>query len=408
MSLLHRLIEMLEAKADTISRGRRGSSDEFAQHEVASFWLLHTIHASAADASSPAAGEARASRAAVRRAGATRRRALHLLARRAPAYAYRRTITIAPKPASTRSSATSARTSRSSRPRARSAIPLVSRRRRLSTSRTIRIRAASADARGSSACESSLPAHELAAHFPQLAKVCSSKFVLELVTSRVPGSDARRTCPTRRRRSRRAPTCSTSRSSAPVRAGTRSSSTQEIGVYVPERSRSELERRRIELERSVMTIIVDGSDRESTQPSLHQTCVARRDATRTPRARAAGAADHRRAAAREQTGRRRRRVVSHAHQAGARRGRAGRDEPRATSGDDVRFALFAVIAFLDETVLNSGQPMFAQLAAAHAAAGSVRRSHGRRAVLSVSAAAAWRGTTRPTSPTCSRSTSSAC
>jgi type VI secretion system protein ImpK len=28
--------------------------------------------------------------------------------------------------------------------------------------------------------------------------------------------------------------------------------------------------------------------------------------------------------------------------------------------DDVRFALFAVIAFLDESVLNSGQPMFAQ------------------------------------------------
>jgi type VI secretion system protein ImpK len=30
------------------------------------------------------------------------------------------------------------------------------------------------------------------------------------------------------------------------------------------------------------------------------------------------------------------------------------------AGDDVRFALFAVIAFLDETVLNSGQPMFAE------------------------------------------------
>jgi type VI secretion system protein ImpK len=29
------------------------------------------------------------------------------------------------------------------------------------------------------------------------------------------------------------------------------------------------------------------------------------------------------------------------------------------TNDDVRFALFAVIAFLDETVLNSGQPMFA-------------------------------------------------
>jgi type VI secretion system protein ImpK len=30
------------------------------------------------------------------------------------------------------------------------------------------------------------------------------------------------------------------------------------------------------------------------------------------------------------------------------------------ASEDVRFALFAVIAFLDETVLNSGQPMFAQ------------------------------------------------
>ena len=32
---------------------------------------------------------------------------------------------------------------------------------------------------------------------------------------------------------------------------------------------------------------------------------------------------------------------------------------QAYPSDDVRFALFAVIAFLDETVLNSGQPMFA-------------------------------------------------
>jgi type VI secretion system protein ImpK len=30
------------------------------------------------------------------------------------------------------------------------------------------------------------------------------------------------------------------------------------------------------------------------------------------------------------------------------------------AADDVRFALFAIIAFLDESVLNSGQPMFAQ------------------------------------------------
>jgi type VI secretion system protein ImpJ len=47
MSLLHRLIENLDAKADSIAHGRRGSSDEFAQREVASFWLLHAINASA-------------------------------------------------------------------------------------------------------------------------------------------------------------------------------------------------------------------------------------------------------------------------------------------------------------------------------------------------------------------------
>src|SRR5437016_4137800 len=46
VALLHRVVEMLDAKADTIGRGRRGSSDEFAQREVASFWLLHAIHAS--------------------------------------------------------------------------------------------------------------------------------------------------------------------------------------------------------------------------------------------------------------------------------------------------------------------------------------------------------------------------
>jgi type VI secretion system protein ImpJ len=46
MSMLHRLLEILDAKADSLARGRRGSSDEFAQKEVANFWLLHAIHAS--------------------------------------------------------------------------------------------------------------------------------------------------------------------------------------------------------------------------------------------------------------------------------------------------------------------------------------------------------------------------
>ncbi len=47
MSLVHRLLEILDGKADSITRGRRGSADEFAQREVASFWLLHAIHSSA-------------------------------------------------------------------------------------------------------------------------------------------------------------------------------------------------------------------------------------------------------------------------------------------------------------------------------------------------------------------------
>jgi type VI secretion system protein ImpJ len=46
MTLLQRLVEILEARADSFARGRRGSTDEFAQREVAGFWLLHTIHAS--------------------------------------------------------------------------------------------------------------------------------------------------------------------------------------------------------------------------------------------------------------------------------------------------------------------------------------------------------------------------
>ena len=47
MSMLHGLLEHLDAKANSIAHGRRGSSDEFAQREVASFWLLHAINASA-------------------------------------------------------------------------------------------------------------------------------------------------------------------------------------------------------------------------------------------------------------------------------------------------------------------------------------------------------------------------
>ncbi len=46
VQLLHRLVEILDAKAESMGRGRVGGIGEFAQQEVASFWLLHAIHAS--------------------------------------------------------------------------------------------------------------------------------------------------------------------------------------------------------------------------------------------------------------------------------------------------------------------------------------------------------------------------
>src|SRR5207248_437209 len=46
MQLLQRLIEILDAKSDSMARGRRGSAEEFARQEVASFWLLHAIDSS--------------------------------------------------------------------------------------------------------------------------------------------------------------------------------------------------------------------------------------------------------------------------------------------------------------------------------------------------------------------------
>lgn len=46
MELLQRLIEMLGAKSAALGEQRRGGPGEFAAREIASFWLLHTIHSS--------------------------------------------------------------------------------------------------------------------------------------------------------------------------------------------------------------------------------------------------------------------------------------------------------------------------------------------------------------------------
>lgn len=46
VELLQRLVEILDAKSESMARGRVGGIGEFAQQEVASFWLLHAINAS--------------------------------------------------------------------------------------------------------------------------------------------------------------------------------------------------------------------------------------------------------------------------------------------------------------------------------------------------------------------------
>jgi type VI secretion system protein ImpJ len=46
IQLLQRLVEILDAKGESMARGRVGGLGEFAQQEVASFWLLHAIHSS--------------------------------------------------------------------------------------------------------------------------------------------------------------------------------------------------------------------------------------------------------------------------------------------------------------------------------------------------------------------------
>lgn len=48
LSMLARLVEVLDEKSGAMARGRPGSVDEYARQEIAGFWLLHTIHASLA------------------------------------------------------------------------------------------------------------------------------------------------------------------------------------------------------------------------------------------------------------------------------------------------------------------------------------------------------------------------
>ena len=44
--VLARLVDILDVKGESMTRGRRGTAEEFARHELASFWLLHSVHSS--------------------------------------------------------------------------------------------------------------------------------------------------------------------------------------------------------------------------------------------------------------------------------------------------------------------------------------------------------------------------
>jgi type VI secretion system protein ImpJ len=185
MALLHRLLEILDAKADSIARGRRGSSDEFAQREVASFWLLHAIHASGpALRNQLQAKRVHPERLYVelaRLAGALCTFSLDAHPRALPAYDHdqpelcfdaldrhiRAHLDVVA-------------------PTGRTAIPLVPSGESVYTG-AVRDPRSFGPSRWILGVRSSLSANEVVARVPTLTKVCSSKFVLELVKRAFPG-----------------------------------------------------------------------------------------------------------------------------------------------------------------------------------------------------------------------------
>ncbi|MDQ2667023.1 MAG: type VI secretion system baseplate subunit TssK [Gemmatimonadota bacterium] len=185
MSMLRRLLEILDAKADSIAQGRRGSSDEFAQREVASFWLLHAINAS---------------RPALRQQMQARRihpeRLYAELARLAGALctfsldAHPRALQAYDHDAPEACFDALDRSIRShldvAAPTGPTAIALVPNAQGVHTG-VIRDPRAFQPARWILGVRASITANEVIARVPDLAKVCSSKFVLELVRRAFPG-----------------------------------------------------------------------------------------------------------------------------------------------------------------------------------------------------------------------------
>jgi type VI secretion system protein ImpJ len=185
MQILQRLIDILDAKSDSMVRGRRGGAEEFARQEVASFWLLHAIDSSLP----PLRHIAQVKRIHPERlyvelsrlAGALCTFALDAHPRTLPLYdhdhpeacfdALDRHIRAHLEVVS---------------PAARTVVPLKTTKPFLHTG-AIEDQRAFGRARWILGVRSSLPGVEVAARVPQLAKVCSAKFTLELVRRAFPG-----------------------------------------------------------------------------------------------------------------------------------------------------------------------------------------------------------------------------
>ena len=185
MQLLQRLIEILDGKSDSMARGRRGSAEEFARQEVASFWLLHAI-----DSSLPT----------LRHISQVKRvhpEQLYVeLSRLAGALctfsldAHPRTLPLYDHDHPQESFDALDRHIRANlevvAPTARTVVPLKMTTPFLHTG-AIADQRAFGRARWILGVRSSLTGVELAARVPQLAKVCSAKFTLELVRRAFPG-----------------------------------------------------------------------------------------------------------------------------------------------------------------------------------------------------------------------------
>lgn len=185
LAVVHRLIEILEAKGDSIARGRRGSSDEFAQREVASFWLLHTINASLPTlrhyVQMRRVHPERVYVELARLAGALCTFALDAHPRTLPAYDHDR-----PELCFDALDRHIRAHIEIVAPSGRAAIRLTETAPSLHTA-PIGDARSFGPSRWLLGVRSTLGAAEVAARVPQLVKVCSSKFVLELVRRAFPG-----------------------------------------------------------------------------------------------------------------------------------------------------------------------------------------------------------------------------